>query len=186
MLQALGGPGTTIFTGINANIDNFRKHNTGYAIMHFAGHGLSLPTQGDLSALILATSDADGQLIDGYLRAHEIAATPIDAPLVVLSSCKSAVGQYMRGEGFYGLPQSFLEAGANGVVAGLWNLQDEAAWVFMGEFYKQLLKKGLAPADALRKAQNSLRQSPDYDNPYFWAGYKYQGDWQALQRTDAP
>jgi len=186
MLRSMGGPGTRVLMGSDAKKANILNGVSGFSICHFATHGLSLSDQGDLSAVVLADRDSEGHPIDGYLRAHEIAATPIQANLVVLSSCRSALGQHTRGEGFSGLPQSFLEAGAKAVIAGLWNLQDRASWIFMSHFYRLLLEDNLTPSNALRQAQITMWRTQEYSEPYFWAGYQFQGDWRALDNKMTP
>jgi hypothetical protein len=41
-----------------------------------------------------------------------------------------------------------------------------------------MLKKGMPPAAALREAQNTLRQNPQWRSPHFWAGFILQGEFK--------
>ena len=178
LVQQYGGEKVALFTGELASKNQFLQMTQKYDLLHIAVHGLSLPQQGDLSALVLSNVSPSGASQDGYLRGHEIAATPIGAKLVVLSSCRSALGQHLRGEGLVGLPQSFLEAGALSVIAGLWDLEDQTTAELMGHFYRNLYQEGLAPSAALRLAQIRMWETPGYEDPYSWAAFQFQGDWR--------
>jgi CHAT domain-containing protein len=49
----------------------------------------------------------------------------------------------------------------------------------MRRFYAHLLGTGrLKPSAALRLAQVEMRTQPRWRDPYYWAGFVMQGDWQ--------
>jgi hypothetical protein len=48
----------------------------------------------------------------------------------------------------------------------------------MKYFYINMLQKGMRPAEALRAAQNTLRQDPHWQSPHFWAGFTLQGEFK--------
>jgi hypothetical protein len=48
----------------------------------------------------------------------------------------------------------------------------------MKHFYENMLQKGMLPAEALRAAQNTLRQDPDWQSPHFWAAFTLQGEFK--------
>jgi CHAT domain-containing protein len=48
----------------------------------------------------------------------------------------------------------------------------------MGRVYRGMLREGLAPAAALRRAQLELRAIRRFAAPYYWAGFVVQGDWR--------
>jgi len=75
-----------------------------------------------------------------------------------------------------GLTRGFMYAGASSVVASLWKVDDEATANLMKHFYENMLQKGMRPAEALRAAQNTLRQDPHWQSPHFWAGFTLQGE----------
>ena len=56
---------------------------------------------------------------DGFLRLHDIYGLKLNADLVALSACETALGKEMRGEALVGLTQGFLYAGARSVLASL-------------------------------------------------------------------
>lgn len=145
-----------------------------YDVLHFATHALLNERHPELSGIVLSLVDARGRPRNGFLRLHEIYNLKLRARLVTLSACRTAIGKQLDGEGLIGLARGFLHTGASGVLATLWALEDRATAVFMSMFYEALLK-GQAPASALRAAQNRMRRHERWRDPYFWAGFVYQG-----------
>jgi CHAT domain-containing protein len=96
----------------------------------------------------------------------------------VLSACRTALGKDVRGEGLVGLTRGFMYAGAPRVVASLWNVPDEGTSQLMSRFYKGMLRDGLTPAAALRRAQIAMSTDPAWSAPFYWAGFTLQGDWR--------
>jgi CHAT domain-containing protein len=99
------------------------------------------------------------------------------ADLVVLSGCKTALGKEIRGEGLLGLTRGFMHAGANKVVASLWDINDMATSELMRLFYEGMLRRGLKPASALRASQIAISRRGRWKPPYYWAAFVLQGDW---------
>jgi CHAT domain-containing protein len=149
-----------------------------YRILHFATHAVADTRNPELSGLFLSRVDAKGQSLDGFLGLSEIYDLDLEAGLVVLSGCRTALGKEVPGEGLMGLTRGFLYAGVPRVVASLWPVQDRATAKLMTFFYQAMWNGHLAPAAALREAQTSLRHESGYRNPYFWAGFVLQGDWR--------
>jgi CHAT domain-containing protein/tetratricopeptide (TPR) repeat protein len=149
-----------------------------FRIVHFATHGLIHPEHPELSGIVLSLVDAAGRPRDGFLRLHEIYDLHLQADLVVVSACRTALGQEVRGEGLIGLTQGFFHAGASSLVVSLWGVDDEATAELMGHFYRGMLREGLPPGQALRAAQLALRSDPRRSSPYFWAGFTLQGEWR--------
>jgi CHAT domain-containing protein/tetratricopeptide (TPR) repeat protein len=148
-----------------------------YRIVHFATHGLIDAAQPGLSSLALSLVDERGAPVDGYLRMQDIYNQRLPVDLVVLSACRTALGGEMRGEGLIGLTRGFMYAGARGVVASLWQVDDAATSALMTRFYRHLLVERLRPAAALRAAQRELAAEARWAAPYYWAGFVVQGDW---------
>jgi CHAT domain-containing protein/tetratricopeptide (TPR) repeat protein len=168
---------------LNVDFDASRENVTekelaGYKILHFATHGLLDTARPEFSGLVLSLFDRNGRSRDGFLRLGQIYNLNLNSDLVVLSACQTALGKDVRGEGLIGLTRGFLYAGAKSIVSSLWKVDDAATAEFMKRFYQHLLQKKLAPAAALRAAQNEMKQIPRFRTPYFWAGFTIQGEWK--------
>ena len=149
-----------------------------YRIVHFATHGLLNSQHPELSGVVLSLVDERGRPQDGFLRAHEIYNLKLNADLVVLSACRTALGKEIKGEGLVGLTRGFMYAGAARVVASMWDVKDEATAELMKRFYQGMFKEGLRPSEALRAAQVSMWKEPRWNSPYYWAGFTLQGEWK--------
>lgn len=106
------------------------------------------------------------------LYGYEVSAQEILASLVVLSSCQSAFGTHIIGEGVQSLTRSFIQAGSKYVVASIWNIDDYFTKELMELFYKNL-KNATSPAEALHQAKLQILQNQDkpWANPAFWSLY---------------
>ncbi len=142
-----------------------------YHIVHFATHAILDNEHPQFSGIVLSLVDQKGQQQDGFLRLSDIYNLKLPVDLVVLSACQTGLGKDVQGEGLIGLTRGFMYAGASGVVASLWKVDDEATAELMKHFYAGLFDKGLTPAAALREAQLALRQQKRWHEPYYWAGF---------------
>lgn len=150
----------------------------GYRIIHFATHAVADTRNPELSGLVLSLVDTAGRPRQGFLSVSDIYDLDLEADLVVLSGCRTALGKEVRGEGIMGLTRGFFYAGVPRVVASLWRVQDRATADLMTRFYRALWRDRLSPAAALREAQRSLRRDPRHRDPRSWAGFVLQGDWR--------
>lgn len=146
-----------------------------YRVVHFATHGIINNEHPELSGIVLSLFDQQGRSQDGFLRLHDIYNLHLPADLVVLSACSTGLGKDVRGEGLIGLTRGFMYAGASGVVASLWKVDDQATAELMKLFYGGMFQKGLAPVAALREAQLQMSQEKAWRSPYYWAGFIIQG-----------
>ncbi len=149
-----------------------------YDILHFATHGALDTEHPELSGLVFSLFNREGRTVDGFLRLHEIYNLDLDARLVVLSACKTALGKEVHGEGLIGLTRGFLYAGAAGIVSTVWNIDDRASAQLMSRFYGAMLRDGLRPAEALRKAQLSMLAQARWHDPHYWAAFGIHGEWR--------
>ena len=70
-----------------------------YRIVHFATHGLINNHHPDLSGIVLSLVDEQGRPQNGFLRLYDIYNLKLNADLVVLSACQTALGKDIKGEG---------------------------------------------------------------------------------------
>jgi CHAT domain-containing protein/Tfp pilus assembly protein PilF len=145
--------------------------------LHFATHGLIDDRVPALSGLLLAPSrNAEGE--DGFLRLNEIFQLKLNAQLVTLSACETALGKEVRGEGMIGLTRAFFYAGARSVMASLWMVSDQSTALLMRDFYSYYAK-GEKPLTSLRQAKLRFLKGDvaDYRHPFFWAPFVLAGDY---------
>jgi CHAT domain-containing protein len=146
-----------------------------FRLIHFATHGLLDSQHPDLSGIILSLIDRNGNPQDGFLRLHEIYNLKLNADLVVLSACQTALGEEVRSEGLIGLARGFMYAGSPQILASLWSVRDRATAILMHRFYESLLDRHLTAAAALRSAQLSMIRDSRWSDPYYWAAFTLQG-----------
>ena len=170
--------------GERASVKRLREMDlTRYQILHFATHAIAADqiTRFSQPALLLSPDEND----DRCLGMSEILNLRLDADLVVLSACETAVGRMYRGEGMAGLTSAFLYAGSRSVIASLWLVNDQSTSLFMASFYRHL-KEGQSKAEALRLARvdimgrrvwsDALHEEQSLAAPYFWAPFVLVGD----------
>jgi len=149
-----------------------------YRIVHYATHGLLNSEHPELSGLVFSLVDRQGNPQDGFLRLLDIYNLELNADLIVLSACQTALGKQIAGEGLIGLTRGFMYAGAPRVMASLWKVDDEATAELMKKFYEGMLRNGQTPAQALRSSQIWMSQQKRWKGPYYWAGFVLQGEWK--------
>jgi CHAT domain-containing protein len=151
---------------------------TQYRAVHFATHGFVNSSAPELSGVLLSLVDKQGNLVDGFLRLHDIFNLSLNAQVVVLSACQTGLGGSVRGEGLVGLTRGFMYAGTPRLVVSLWSVDDDATAALMSSFYTKMLSQGMLPAQALRQAQLEMWEQDKWKSPYFWAAFTLQGDWR--------
>ncbi|MTJ07615.1 CHAT domain-containing protein [Anabaena sp. UHCC 0204] len=174
------------------NLQNQRKEIP-YGIIHLATHGEFQSGSASNSYI---------QLWDTRLKMNQLRQLGWNNPpveLVVLSACRTAIGDEQAELGFAGFA---VQAGAKSALASLWYVSDEGTLGLMSEFYKQL-KTSPIKAEALRQAQiamltgevriqdGKLRISrgdvnlppllkrignKDLQHPYFWSAFTMIGN----------
>ena len=149
--------------GTEAVPSSYAKSEPGaYAVVHFSAHAVANELRPLESAIILAAGPTGHRLL-----ARDVAQVGIrGTELVTLSACHSAGARSYSGEGLVGFAWAFLGAGARHVVAGLWDVTDNAMPDFMADFYRGI-GAGKPVPDSLRDAKLALmKKSP---RPYYWA-----------------
>lgn len=128
--------------------------------------------------------DSSGSLprIEFYERSAwlpDIYALPLQADMVVLSACQTGLGELVEGEGVMSLSRAFTWAGAKGLVASQWTINESATAFILKEMYASL-RNGVPKPMALHQAKlhwlNSKEVAPIQKSPYYWAALVYAGD----------
>jgi hypothetical protein len=154
-----------------------------YRYLHLATHGEMDDRLAMRSALILAQHRlpdsfeqvlSGEEIFDGRLTGDQVIRTwRLDAELVTLSGCRTALGKEAGGEGYLGFSQALFAAGARSLLLSLWQVEDRATMLLMQRFYENLLGRfsmprqvagrkyapgtALPKAEALREAKQWLR-----------------------------
>lgn len=157
-------------------------------LLHMATHGYYYSQEQVINAPLLdniITSDNQNGLMnieedspmlrsglvmaDRKISAEEISKIHFeDLQLIVLSSCKSGLGDISDREGVWGLQRAFKQAGAKSILMTLWDVKDYETYKFMKIFYKRVCK-GDSYTEALRKAQKNIKKL--FPNEKNWAGF---------------
>ncbi|WP_411894864.1 CHAT domain-containing protein [Winogradskyella sp. A2] len=107
---------------------------------------------------------------DGILTALEISNLDLsNTDLVVLSACKTGLGDIDGSEGVYGLQRAFKKAGVDRLIMSLWEVPDEETSLFMITFYNNWTK-GKSIRDAFIDTQRQMQKSQP-NNPEAWAAF---------------
>lgn len=177
-ITRLFGPSATALLDSGASeqgLDALRERGAlaRFRYLHFATHGEANRARAFDSVLILSQDGLPqagpqsnkGPLLDGQLSAAEVRDYwTLDAELVTLSACETALGRDGSGEGMLGFAQAFLVSGARSVCLSLWKVDDTATALLMQRFYQNLLGKRpgldrpMTKADALAEAKQWLRE----------------------------
>lgn len=170
----------------------------GYPVVHIASHFHYEPADPNRSFLLLG----DGRPLE--MSAFNDAGQIFErTELLTLSACDTAMGGTAGGDGreVEGLGYVAQRLGAQAVIASLWPVDDVGTQVLMPEFYRLRQERGLAKAEALRRAQLSLLNgtlkdvgagaggqsrivgykvdpAKPYAHPYYWAPFILIGNWR--------
>ncbi|MFF9286556.1 CHAT domain-containing tetratricopeptide repeat protein [Streptomyces griseosporeus] len=125
-----------------------------HPVLHFACHGFADVAEPLESGLLLA--DDQPLTLRDLLRLG-----PLNARLAVLSACETAVPGTDLPDEVVSLPTGLLQAGAAGVVASLWSVSDTSTMALLARFYALWRSEGLDPPEALRRAQQWVRDTPN-------------------------
>ncbi|GAB4302340.1 MAG: hypothetical protein Fur0025_43060 [Oscillatoriaceae cyanobacterium] len=184
------------FLNENFTLDNLKKQRVGsqFRIVHLATHAEFVPGKPENSYIQLG----DQKLTLDRLSELGWNDPPVD--LLVLSACRTALGDDRAELGFAGLA---VQAGVKTALASLWYVSDEGTLALMTEFY-HILKQVPIKAEALRQAQiamihqqariengnlilESINESiplppelanqprPNLQHPYYWAPFTMIG-----------
>lgn len=148
-----------------------------YSILHLAVPAIVDTRRADESSLVLSTFDEHGRPLNGLMSGYEIFGLRLPCDLAILSSGRTALGKLVPGEGYAGLSQAFLAAGAARVIDTIWDVEDRSAAELMIRLHRHLAS-GFPPSSALRQAQIEMRTMPDRRLSSDWAAFRLEGDWR--------
>ncbi len=153
----------------------YKREAGRYDIIHLAMHTLINDQDPAYSKMIFSGPSVGSD--DGLLNTYEVYSVPVNAMMVVLSSCNTGVGKLINGEGILSLARGFLYAGSRSVVMSMWAVEDKSASAVVRSFYKNL-RSGQTKSSALRSARLRFLRTADQgrSHPYFWSALVIFGD----------
>jgi CHAT domain-containing protein/tetratricopeptide (TPR) repeat protein len=160
-------PGATVLLRDKATATFIREQGAHFDLLHFAAHG-TFDVDKPLDSALLLAKDARS---DGTLRVGDLYHLALDADLVTLSACETALSKVANGDDVVGFTRGLLYAGSRSILSSLWKVDDQATRDLMVTFYQGLATH--SKAEALRLAQLEVRKQRPH--PYYWAGFMLTG-----------
>ena len=143
-----------------------------FPIVHLATHG-QFSSKAEDTFILTWDDRLNVNELSELLQTSELTrGQPIE--LLILSACETAAGDDRAALGLAGVA---VRAGARSTLASLWVVDDVATSSLIGQFYQALSHSKLTKAQAIRQAQLSLLQQPQYASPYYWAPFVLVGNW---------
>jgi hypothetical protein len=133
-------------------------------LLHFAVHG-----RYDATGLQRGLALVDGQMLDSA----QVEAYPRErGAFVFLNACQVGSGEELLGD-YAGMAASFLYAGAAGVIAPLWSIDDKIARSIASGFYERTLRKHAQPAEVLMQMRRETATPGNTSGTYL--AYQFFG-----------
>jgi CHAT domain-containing protein len=173
--DAVNQCGGKAFIAENATEEAYKSQARNYEIIHLAMHTLVNDNHPAFSKMIFSEPKKGGE--DGMLNTYEVYNVPVNAMMVVLSSCNTGIGMLVTGEGILSLARGFLFAGSRSVVMSMWAVEDFSASAVIKSFYRNM-RSGQTKSSALRNARLKFLRTADQtrSHPYYWATLVIYGD----------
>jgi CHAT domain-containing protein len=136
------------------------------AHVHIAAHGSIDHDDPAQNGILLRNGE-------GYrtLTLHELRRSDASrVQLATLATCRSAQSALLPGGARICLPTALLDAGARGVIAALWPVEDESSVAIMEALYRHLRTE--RPSVALARTQSEMCHRPASQ----WAGLVFYGN----------
>ena len=164
-----------VLIGPNARKDAVVGGMANAQVIHLAAHAIDKSGDELHAGLVLAKNGGKSPN-DECLQADQLYRMKLpNARLLILSACRSGVGDYYQGEGTLSLARTFLAADVPMVVASLWPVDSKATEELMIKFHRS--RKYMSSAAALREAQLFLIKNDNQQlrQPYSWAAFFLTG-----------
>lgn len=149
-------PNHQVLRHTEATVDAVLKAIDRHSILHLSCHGTAnfdTPLQ---SGLLMS----NGLLtLDDLLELNLTDSPTNGLRLAILSACETGLSGLNNLDEVVSLPVGLLQAGVAGVVASLWSVSDISTMMLLSRFYDVWRKDNLPPDQALRQAQQWLRDS---------------------------
>ncbi|MDT9277559.1 MAG: CHAT domain-containing protein, partial [Limnospira sp. PMC 737.11] len=154
-----------------ATRDRFYNDSARFNVLHLATHGCfqkqGCPRLNLEANNILFANNEKFNIADAALLGLN------QTNLVVLSACQTAMEAESDGREFAAVAYLFERAGADAVIATLWNAEDNKTLLIMTQFYENV-NQGMTKVEALRQAKLAFAQEAVH--PFYWSHLILIGD----------
>jgi CHAT domain-containing protein/tetratricopeptide (TPR) repeat protein len=138
-------------------------------VVHFSCHGGN-NWQSPLESGLLMADDENGK--DVLLSVRDfLESSETGGRLATLSACETGIIGTDLPDEVVALPSALLQAGFGGVAASLWSVADISTAMLMEHFYRCWREEKLPPAQALRAAQQWLRNTTNREKAEYFKRY---------------
>jgi CHAT domain-containing protein len=176
------GPSSAVLVGDAATETALKNEDLSrYQVIHLAAHGFADQKFPERAAIVLMSDPRAGE--DGLLQPREIARYGLQARLVVLSACETAVGPTIGQEGVLNIARAFLVGGARSVMMTLWPVSDATSAALMRQFYEHLAK-GDDVSESSRASKRAVLERFGPESVATIAAFQIVGD--GAQRLGKP
>ncbi|MGK7876931.1 MAG: CHAT domain-containing protein [Xenococcaceae cyanobacterium] len=135
-----------------------------YSVFHFSCHGYANFRKPLNSGLLMAN--------DEILSLRDLFELRLDGVrLAVLSASETALPGTELIDEVVSLPTGMLQAGVAGVAASLWSVSDISTMMLMARFYDLWRNEGLKPPEALRQAQQWVRDTTNGEKVAYFKNF---------------
>lgn len=166
------------FTAANASEEHAKTEVARARIVHFAVPAILDDISPMYSFIAMSPTNGNSQN-DGLLQTREIMNLQTPARLVVLSAAGVRHDRTGTGAAAIGLAWSWFVAGSPSTVFSRWEVKSWSATQLMVDFHSRLRsgsRNQISKASALQKSALILRNSADFQHPYYWAAFSLIGD----------
>ncbi len=149
-----------------------------YKIIMLSSHGFTIDIIPEFSGVMMSQPNNGDGNEDTFLLAPEIARLNLEADLVVLSACDTALGALVGGEGINGLNSAFLIAGANNTLLSLWPVDDSGTALTMKNLFKMIIIDGIdsfTSINQIKRAMATGNAGERLKAPKYWAPFLLNG-----------
>ncbi len=175
-IDLIANRNSNCFTNEQATKENFLQYAPNADVIHFSTHATA--KSGEIPKIYFYGT---------FLSLKEMYALSLNAQMVSMSACETAMGETFAGEGVMSLSRGFMYCGVPSVITTLSKVDNRITAEITGAFYKNL-KKGYTKDEALYRAKAQYLQKEikkGYDGnldsqPYYWAASIPIGNVEAI------
>ena len=157
---------STVFLESQASKTSFGEYASQAKVLHLAAH-FHQDDNPKLSGLVFNNNE--------FLYIREAFNLDLQADLVVLSACESAIGKLYKSEGMIAINRGLLYSGVQKIISTLFKVNDEISYLLMFQFYQNHLS-GMKFKKALNEAKRQILKEKKSIPVKYWASFVLIGD----------